>query len=69
MILQTDLVIAVRVITTVRPGETLEQVNDRLQTITQDTFERMSMTAEGARCSVVDHSAGGVSSTTTVVQE
>ena len=70
MILQTDLVIAVRVITTARPGETLDDVLARMQETAEVRHSRLTSDIElNTRVDTVDHSAGGVSVTTTVVQE
>ncbi len=69
MILQTDLVIAVRVITVLTSDETPNGVNERLKADAQNIHEHFARGLETHRCDKVDQSAGGMSATTTVVQE
>lgn len=69
MILQTDLVIAVRVITVVCENDTQEDVRERLYQQMVAAEVDLHDSIHLVRTDVVDHSAGGSSLTTTVVQE
>ena len=69
MITQTDIVIAVRVITTVREDETPEDVRERLHEQVTETAINLEDSIQQVRTDVVDRTTGGESVTTTVVLE